>query len=238
MKAVILAAGIGTRLHPVIGDIPKSLIKFNGRPLVEYAIDALKENGVTDFIFIVNYMKELFFEHFGDGKKFGVNIEYVVQQNPKGGTADSVGQAKNKISEGKFFVVYSDNAFDPEIVRDVMEKESDYDGVLCGKEMEEVSQYGTFRIEGDLVKEIAEKSSNPPSKIVFTGLMILPKDIFLAIDETPLSVRGEKELTTSISMLAKRGYSFGYVAEKKFWMDPRNEEDLKVVENFYKKLRR
>ena len=235
---MILAAGMGTRLQPVIGDMPKTLLKFDGRPLIEYTIDSLKKNGITEYIFVVNYMKELLINHLGDGNKFDVSIDYVVQKNPKGGTADSVCQAKNKISDGKFFVVYGDNAFDPEIITDVLEKSRDYDGVLCGREMEDVSQYGTFKIEGDIVKEIAEKSPNPPSKLVFTGLMVLPKEIFLAIDETPLSVRGEKEVTTSINMLAKRGYSFGYVAEKRFWMDPRNEEDLHTVENFYKNLKK
>jgi dTDP-glucose pyrophosphorylase len=64
--------------------------------------------------------------------------------------------------------------------------------------------------------------------------MILPNAIFDAINETQLSERGQKELTESIAILSKKGFRFGYVASEKFWIDPRNKDDLDEIEKFYK----
>jgi len=233
-EAVVVVAGLGTRLKPVIGEIPKSMIKYNSKPLLEYILTALRDHGIENFVLVVNFKKEVVIDYFGDGSKFDINIQYVVQENPKGGTADAVSYAKGKVQGEKFFVIYGDNVFDPRILDEILAKSDEYDGILCGKEMHDVTQYGTFRIEGDLVKEIAEKSPQPPSKIAFTGLMILPSAIFDAIKETKLSERGQKELTTSIGILSKKGFRFGYVVADEFWMDPRNKDDLNEIEKFYK----
>ena len=233
-EAVILAAGEGTRLRPTIGEMPKSMLQFNGKPLLEHILNALRERGVKIFTIVVNYKKERIQSYFGDGSRFNLEIHYVTQKNSNGGTADAVGMAEGNIKDAKFFVVYGDNVFDPEILDEILSKVDSYDGVLCGKEMKDVTQYGTFKIEEDLVKEIAEKSPNPPSNIVFTGLMILPVDIFNAIKETQLSKRGEKELTSSISILASKNSKIGYVSTTKFWMDPRNKEDLESIGKFYR----
>jgi len=235
-EAIIVVAGLGTRLQPVIGEIPKSMTKYNTKPLLEYIVCALRDLGVENFVFVVNYKKEVIVDYFGDGSKFGINIKYVVQENPKGGTADAVSYVHGKVRGEKFFVIYGDNVFDPKILEEILAKADRYDGVLCGKEMQNVTQYGTFRIEGDLVKEIAEKSLNPPSKIVFTGLMVLPSAIFDAINKTGISVRGQKELTESIGLLAKKGFRLGYVVADKFWIDPRNKEDVDAIEKFYEQL--
>lgn len=210
--------------------------QFAGKPLLEYTLDALKERGVKDFVFVVNYEKEMIQNHFKDGSGFGVNIDYVVQENPKGGTADAISYAERKVHGKKFFSIYGDNAFDPKILDGILAKADSYDGVLCGKRMEDVTQYGTLKIESDLVKEIAEKSPSPPSNIAFTGLMILPNEIFNSIRKTPLSPRGERELTTSITLSASSGKRFGFFVAKEFWMDPRNKEDMDVIEEFYRKL--
>jgi len=233
MKAVVLAGGLGTRLQPIIGEIPKSMLEFNGRPLLEYSLNALKERDVKEYLIVVNFKREMIQQHFGDGSKFGVNIEYVVQENPKGGTANAVSYAAGEIPDRKFFVIYGDNAFDPLILDEILSKADNYDGVLCGKQMQDMSQYGALKIEHDLIKGIAEKSPQPPSNLAFTGLMILPSKIFSAIRRTPISPRGERELTTSIELLAEEGLRFGYVTTERFWLDPKNEEDLEVVKEFY-----
>lgn len=237
-EAVILVGGVGTRLQPVIGEIPKSMLEFNGKPLLEYTLNVLKARDVNEYVIVVNFKREMIQQYFGDGSRFGVNIRYVVQDNPKGGTADAVSYADEKISDKKFFVIYGDNAFDPAILDAILEKAADYDGVICGKEMDIDkirNRYGSLIIEKDLVKGIAEKSPNPPSNLAFTGLMILPDATFNAIRKTPLSPRGEKELTTSIGMLADNDYRFGYVAMRIFWNDPGTKEDLDIIEEFYRK---
>lgn len=84
MQAVILAGGFGTRLRPVIQNLPKPLAPVNGKPFLEYLIVNLKKMGFSRFIFCVYYLAEKLQEHFGDGAGYGVSIEYSMEEKPLG----------------------------------------------------------------------------------------------------------------------------------------------------------
>ena len=227
MKAVILAGGVGTRLQPVIGnDNSKVMLRYSGKPLLQRTIETLKENGINEIVLVVSHQKEKMMSYFGDGSKFGVKIEYVFQKHPKGGTADATGYAKEKINDDKFVLIYGDNVFLAETLEKLIAASKNFDGVMCGKEVENPSNYGILEIENDTVKKIHEKPESPPSNIANTGLFVLPKKIFSAIEKTELSPRGEYELTDSIQMLINDGTSIGCVVAKEFWSDPRSKEEL------------
>src|SRR5579885_274821 len=81
---VLMAGGLGSRLRPLTDTLPKPLIPVGGRPLLESIVNGLAEQGFRRFFFAVNYKAELFCEHFGDGRKFGVNIEYLHEHERKG----------------------------------------------------------------------------------------------------------------------------------------------------------
>ena len=76
MKVVIMAGGKGTRIASVRSDVPKPMINICGKPILEYQIDNLKACGLTDIILVIGYLGDKIKEYFGDGSKFGVNIEY------------------------------------------------------------------------------------------------------------------------------------------------------------------
>ena len=76
MKVVIMAGGRGTRISSVASDIPKPMIKIEGKPVLEHEIMCLKEQGFTDIIMTVSHLGNIIMDYFGDGSKFGVNIEY------------------------------------------------------------------------------------------------------------------------------------------------------------------
>lgn len=236
MKAVILAAGMGTRLRPFVGDNQKTMTKYSEKPLLQRTIDVLREKGFKEIVLVVNYMKEQIMEFFGDGSNFGVKIEYAVQQNPKGGTADAVKCVRNKIHDDKFLLIYGDNVFDSAILDALMKKLDHFSGILCGKQVENPSKFGIMQVDGLHVKRIIEKPEVPPSNLALTGLFILPKDIFRAIDETKLSSRGEYELTESIQILINEGYEFGFVIAEGFWLDPRDQNEINMADVFLKEL--
>ncbi len=75
-QAVILAGGRGERLRPFTDTMPKPMIPINGRSFLEYLIETLKENGVTEVVLLIGYLSEKITEYFGDGSKFGINIKY------------------------------------------------------------------------------------------------------------------------------------------------------------------
>lgn len=84
MKVVIMAGGKGTRIASVRSDVPKPMINLCGKPILEHQIDNLKACGLTDIILVIGYLGDKIKEYFGDGSKFGVNIEYFVEDHPLG----------------------------------------------------------------------------------------------------------------------------------------------------------
>lgn len=226
MKAVILAAGLGTRLQPIIGnDKPKVMLEYGEKPLLHRTIDILREKGFKEIIIVVSAHKDKIIDYFGDGEKLGVRIDYVEQQNPKGGTADAVKCVKEKINDEKFLLIYGDNVFSPDILEELLKKEN-FDGVLCSKEVEDPRNFGVLHTEGELVKKIIEKPENPPTNLALTGLFVMPKEIFSAIEETKISPRGELELTDSIQILIDKGHKLGFVNASGYWFDPGDENEI------------
>ena len=106
MRAVIMAGGKGTRLSSVLKDIPKPMVDFAGKPLLERQIDNLKENGITDIILVIGHLGEVIQSYFGDGKKFGVNIEYFIETEPLG-TAGALYYLRERLTDD-FILVFGD----------------------------------------------------------------------------------------------------------------------------------
>jgi len=84
MKAVIMAGGKGTRLAGLLKNIPKPMVPFVDRPLLEYQVDNLRDCGITDITLVVGHLGEVIREHFQDGRKYGVHIDYFVEEQPLG----------------------------------------------------------------------------------------------------------------------------------------------------------
>lgn len=230
MKAVILAGGMGTRLKPFIGDgKQKTMLEYSEKPLLQRTVEILRDRGFGEIVMVVSYMKEHVMEFFGDGSDLGVKIDYATQQNPKGGTADAVRYAREKIADDQFLLVYGDNIFDPKILDSILRKKGHFHGVLCGKQVEDPAKFGIMQVDGLHVKKIIEKPEIPPSNLALTGLFVLPSEIFSAIDKTKVSPRGEYELTDSIQILIDKGLNFGFVVAEGFWFDPRNMEEIEKV---------
>jgi glucose-1-phosphate thymidylyltransferase len=110
--AVILSGGEGVRLRPITHDIPKGLVRVGEKPLLEWVIEWLKENGVSDLVIGVAYLKEKIMHHFGDGKRFGVDIRYSVH-TVEGGTAEGLRLAITRfVDEPSFFALNGDQITD------------------------------------------------------------------------------------------------------------------------------
>ena len=107
MKAFIIAGGEGTRLRPYTYTVPKPMLNVGGKPILEYVIENLKRAGIKDITITVGYLHEKIVEYFGDGKKFGVKIEYGIERTKKG-TAGSIAQFASKVN-GPFVVVMGDH---------------------------------------------------------------------------------------------------------------------------------
>ena len=110
MKVVIMAGGRGTRISSIASDIPKPMIKIDGKPVLEHEILNLKQQGFTDIILTVGYLGNVITDYFGDGSRFGVNIEYFLEETPLG-NAGALFKIKDKLTED-FLLLNADAVFD------------------------------------------------------------------------------------------------------------------------------
>lgn len=118
MKTVIMAGGKGTRISSIANDIPKPMIKVNGKPVLEHELECLREQGFTDIILTVSHMGEIIMDYFGDGSKispvtnkpFGVHIEYYFEKEPLG-NAGALFKIKDKL-DSDFLLLNADALFD------------------------------------------------------------------------------------------------------------------------------
>jgi len=206
MKAVVLAAGEGVRLQPITAKRPKHLIKVSGKPILEHCMDALKTCGVTETIIVTHYMSDAIRQYFGDGEKLGLKITYV-EQSEVLGTGNAVSAVEPYVN-GDFVLVYGDLLFAPDAVKNMIhlyetEKAA---AVMTVVPVEKPESYGIVELENEkAVKRIIEKpaSGEAPSNLANAGLYVFSKEVFGKLKRTKASVRGEWELTDSLSLLIK-----------------------------------
>lgn len=115
MKVVIMAGGKGTRIASVNSEVPKPMIPINGKPILEYQIETLKRQQYTDIILIIGHMGNVISDYFGSGEKWGVNIQYIVEEKPLG-TAGALYFLKDTIKQD-FLLLNGDIIFDVNINR-------------------------------------------------------------------------------------------------------------------------
>lgn len=108
MQVAILAGGLATRLRPLTNNIPKSMIDVNGKPFLQYQLEFLKKNGITDIVLCVGYLSDLIEDYFGDGAGFGVELTYSKETQSLLGTAGALKHA-GPFLEDEFFIMYGDS---------------------------------------------------------------------------------------------------------------------------------
>ena len=109
MKAIILAGGAGTRLHPISLGIPKPMTTLVNKPLMEHIIRLLKENGLTDICLTLRYLPTSVTDYFGDGRSWGVNLTWHIEKTPLG-TAGGVKACEDFIGTDDFLIISGDAA--------------------------------------------------------------------------------------------------------------------------------
>jgi len=204
LKAVVLAAGKGNRLQPITATRPKHLIKLGGKPILELCLDALKASGVTEVVVVTHYMGDVIRGFFGKGEKLGLKIEYVEQAEMLG-TGNAVRVVEPYVDDD-FVLVYGDLLFAPEVVANVVSlfEAENAAAVMAVVPVEKPENYGIVEVAaGQAVKCIVEKPalSDAPSNLANAGIYVFSKEIFDKLKQTKASVRGEWELTDSLSLL-------------------------------------
>ena len=219
MKAVILAAGEGARMGPFTASVPKVMIPVGNRPILEYVVQALVDNGVRDLVLVVGYGRERIQDHFQDGKAFDARITYVVQQKQLG-TAHALGQARARL-DGPFVVLNGANMVDKRFVADLLEQGKGPAVMIT--ESERPRNYGVVTLQGKNVTAIQEKPAQLVSNLINTGAYLLDPSVFGAIDEA--SEDGVHDLPSVLTALAAKR-PVAAVESEGVWVDALYPWDL------------
>lgn len=228
MKALVLAAGKGTRMLPLTKDKPKVLIPVLGKPFLYYVLENLKKTGFDNIAVIVGYKGEQIKEYLS---KNYPNI-IAIEQKEQLGTANAIACAEKWAGDENFLTIMGDNLYSPKDIAEIAKQK----GITIGAiRVNDPTRYGVLLCQNNKLIRIEEKPKVPPSNLINTGMYFFTKEIFNAIKKTERSARGEYEITDSINLLAKEGKVSVYEI-KDYWVDFGKLEDIPKVEQFLKKL--
>ena len=228
MKGIILHGGHGTRLRPLTHTGPKQLLPIANKPMSEYCLNALKDAGISEIAIIIGGVaSNKVEEYYGDGEKFGVNITYVFQDEPRG-ISHAINLCKDFVKDEKFIVFLGDNI----IKRDISDyrkefENSEYSASILLCEVDNPSQFGIADLNTDgSIKKIMEKPKEPPTNLAVTGIYFLTPKIFDIISRLKPSWRNELEITDALQMLLEEGNKIGYYMITDYWKDTGTPNDI------------
>ncbi len=213
MKAVVLAAGEGSRMRPLTYTRPKVMLPIANKPILEHLLIEAKEAGIGEFIFIVGYCSEQVRDYFGKGEKWGVNIAYSKQKKQLG-TADAIRMVKDMV-DGNFLVLNGDIIIGHE---DIGRLAGNSNTAMTVVQVEDSKGLGVVELRQGRVVNIYEKMENPPSRMANAGIYLFTPEIFAAISSTQKSPRGEYEITDSLQLLLDKGQAVSSLEIDK-WLD-------------------
>ena len=210
MKGIILAGGSGTRLYPITEGISKQLIPIYDKPMIYYPLSILMLSGIKDILLITTREDQYGFRRlFGDGSKFGLNIDYIVQPSPDG-LAQAFTLGKHFIGNDSCAMVLGDNIFfgDGLVNKLAQARQNAEEGnaTIFGYEVKDPQRFGIMEIDEDNnVLSVEEKPQNPKSDFAITGLYFYDNSVVEKAARVEKSDRGEYEITDLNRMYLEEG---------------------------------
>ncbi|MFB6144211.1 MAG: bifunctional sugar-1-phosphate nucleotidylyltransferase/acetyltransferase [Candidatus Nanohaloarchaea archaeon] len=185
MKAVILAAGKGTRMQPLTAETPKPLLPVAGKPLIQHSIDTLRGE-VDEIVIVAGYMIQQFRERYSGDE----DIRIIEQQEPLG-TADAALKAREHVEAP--LILNGDDIYGEKLLDMLGERKA----VLAAR-ADNPGDFGVYTVEDGKVTGITEKPENPDSDLVNTGCFKVQGDFFSLLEKVEKSRRGEYEITDAL----------------------------------------
>lgn len=222
-KAIVLAAGKGTRLLPLTLAMPKEMIRVGVKPVIEHAIEVLKAGGIKEILVVVGRNKEAIMNYLGSGERLGVDIYYRVQEEPEG-SGRAMYHGKNFVGEEDFVVMYGDNYMKPyEIMKDVVEfhEKKEANATIVLQQVKDPRRFGLVKfntfgkvidiIEKPTFKE-AKRFKSYDSYFAIAGLLVVNSSIFSYVEKTNPGKNNEVWLTDSLNLMRKKDNEvYGFV---------------------------
>jgi dTDP-glucose pyrophosphorylase len=242
MKAVILAAGKGTRMKDLTQEVPKPMLRVQGRPILEHILEGLLAAGIREVCIITGWRADVIEGHFGDGSRFGARISYA-RQVVQDGTGKAPEYAKDFVGSSDFLLTYGDILVKPETYQRMIARwqEGTFGGLLTVTEGQDVTQGGlNFFDDRFCLTRLVEKPS--PTQLeelcaagwlkagepvwYNAGIYLFRPGLFEFTARLQKSPRGEYELTDAITALVAAGQTVAGLKIEGRWVDVRDPEVL------------
>jgi dTDP-glucose pyrophosphorylase len=246
MKAIILAAGKGTRMRELTQDVPKPMLPVRGKPILDHILDGLTTAGIREVFIVTGWKAETIESHLGDGSARGLRIVYG-RQEVQNGTGKAPELAKDFLGTSPFILTYGDILVKPETYQQMIHRynEDYFSGVITVTAGEDVTQGGlNFFDEKFCLKRIVEKPSaaqveelrrdgwlKPGEPAWYNaGIYLFKPSLFEFTAKLQKSPRGEYELTDAIAMLVATRHRIAGLKVEGRWVDVRDPEVLARLE--------
>lgn len=226
---IFMAGGIGKRLHPLTVDCPKPLLKIGDKPISEILLENFIKCGFKNFFFSVNYKSEMIRNYYGNGKRWGVNIQYI-EENDALGTAGSLSLLPEKPTK-PFFVINADiltNINFGHILDFHQEYQSRSKATLCMREHQHTIPFGLVHV--DTKNHSLIKIEEKPTRHYFVnaGIYILEPESL-----QHLSFNSYCDMPTLLTNLVEKGLQVSTFPIREYWLDIGHHENLIKASNDY-----
>jgi dTDP-glucose pyrophosphorylase len=247
MKAVILAAGKGTRMRELTNEVPKPMLRVQGKPILEHILEGLISAGIREVFIVTGFQADVIENYFGDGSKWNVRIGYG-RQVVQDGTGKAPELAKDFIGAASFLLTYGDILVKPETYQQMIHRfnEGHFSGLITVTRGEDVTKGGLNFFDDEFcLKRIVEKPGAEQVEQLRrdgwlksgepvwynAGIYIFKPSLFEFTVKLQKSPRGEYELTDAINAMLAAHHKIAGLKIEGRWVDVRDPEVLASLEN-------
>jgi len=230
MKAIILAAGKGTRMLPITLKKPKPLVKVAGKPFLYFILKSLREAGFNEVGIVVGYKHELIREFIKEhADEFKDQKITLIMQEDQLGTGDAIKKCEAFVNNEDFLVIMGDNLCSANDLK----KFKKHDGFIYvgAYSHPEPRSYGCLKQDNEFLISIDEKPDKPESYRINAGVYKFTPEIFELLKELRPSKRGEIEITDAINTLARKR-KVKVIEITDYWLDLAKPEDIYQISEF------
>lgn len=225
MKAIIPAAGLGTRMRPLTFTRPKPVLRVAGAPIIQHAIASLRAAGIREVGVVVSDITRDEIAHVTE-QISDMQIE-LINQHQQLGLGHAVLTAREWVGESDFCVYLGDNLFERGIAPYVEQfRRSQAEALIALVEVSNPTAFGVAEMDGEQIIRLVEKPKNPPSNLAVAGFYCFTPRFFGALTNLSPSARGEYEITDAIQVLIEGGESVMGQKVEGWWKDTGRPEDL------------
>jgi len=234
-KGIVLAGGTGSRLNPLTKSVSKHLLPIYNKPLIYYPISVLMLLNIKDILIVSDaYNLPLYKKLLGNGEKFGVNFQYIIQDNPKG-IPDALIVGETFIRDSKVALILGDNFFYGQGISEIINKaKNNFKGsqIFCYK-VTNPSNFGVALIKNKKILSIKEKPKKLISNLAISGLYFFDNKVIRNAKKLKLSKRKELEITKLLEIYNKnKKLDYVILGRGATWLDTGTADGMLNASNF------